>query len=333
MNQGIYPSPRFELSLDGKDLTARFRPRLIDLTLSEARENEADQLDISLDDSDGQLAIPTKGAKLALSLGWRDGDMIDKGTFIVDEIEHAGAPDTITLRARSAEFHSPARTKKSRSFHQQSLATILGTIASDNHLSLRISKGLKDTQIDHIDQTNESDLHLINRLGKMFDAVATIKKDRLLFLNINEGKTAQGDALPKLTIKRADGDKHRYHSASRDAYSGVRAQWHDASDNKEKSELVGSDTNPKRMRHLYANQANAERAAKAEWQRLQRGEATLQFECALARPDIAPMMAIQFTDLKAPIGEMEWLITKVTHRLLSSGFTTAIEAESKHADQ
>jgi phage protein D len=332
MNQGIYPSPNFEVTLDGKDLTAKFRPRLIDLTLTESRENEADQLDINLDDSDGLLVIPTKGAKLTLSLGWRDGDMIDKGTFIVDEIEHAGAPDTLTLRARSAEFHSPVRTKKSRSFHEQNLGTILRTIANDNRLALRISSKLASTHIPHIDQTNESDVHFLNRLGKQFDAVATVKKDRLLFLSINAGKNAKGDTLPQLTVSRKDGDKHRYHSASRDAYSGVRAQWHNATTNKENSELVGSDTNPKRMRHIYANQANAERAAKAEWQRIQRGEATLQFDFALARPDIAPMMAVQFPDLKEPIGELEWLIVKATHSLSSSGFTTSIEAESKHSE-
>jgi len=30
--------------------------------------------------------------------------VIDKGSFTVDEVEHAGAPDVLTIRARSASM-------------------------------------------------------------------------------------------------------------------------------------------------------------------------------------------------------------------------------------
>ncbi|KAB8065723.1 phage tail protein I [Janthinobacterium violaceinigrum] len=44
-------------------------PRLINLTLTLCRGDESDQLDISLDDSDGKLALPPRGAQIALALG------------------------------------------------------------------------------------------------------------------------------------------------------------------------------------------------------------------------------------------------------------------------
>ncbi|MFZ6708982.1 hypothetical protein [Undibacterium sp. TC9W] len=118
-------------------------------------------------------------------------------------------------------------------------------------------------------------------------------------------------------------------SASRDAYSGVRAQWHDPNDAKEKSELLGEDDNPKRLRHTYPNQEAAEQAAKAEMNRVKRGKATLQFTLALGRPDITPMMGVRIPSLKAPIGDTDWIIVKTMHSVTAQGFTTQLEMETR----
>lgn len=324
--------PAFALTLDGQDITSKINPRLVSLTLTEARENAVDELTITIDDSDGRVAIPRKGVKITLQLGWHGAgsatSLVDKGSFIVDEVEHEGAPDVLVLRARSAEMAKPVRTRKDRSFDKKTVAEIVGQIAKDNGLTPKVSQSLQKKIIDHIDQTNESDMHFLNRLGKRFDAVATVKKDALLFLPIDEGSNSKGENLPTVTLTRRDGDRHRYHTASRDAYSGVRAQWHDADDANEKSELVGEDENAKRLRHIYPNQAAAEEAAKAEWNRVERGKATLQFTLALGRPDITPMMGVRFAGMKAPIGETEWLVVKVSHSLSGQGFTTQLEMET-----
>ena len=69
------------------------------------------------------------------------------------------------------------------------------------------------------DQTRESDLHFFTRLAKKHDAVATVKKGRLVFKPIGSTIATTGDELETITITRADGDQHRYHSADRNAYS------------------------------------------------------------------------------------------------------------------
>ncbi|MFZ6772294.1 contractile injection system protein, VgrG/Pvc8 family [Undibacterium sp. SXout7W] len=321
--------PVFAITLDGKDITSKIYPRLVSLTLTEARENAVDELNITIDDSDGRVAIPGKGVKITLQLGWQHSGVVDKGTFIVDEVEHEGAPDILVLRARSAEMAKPVRTRKDRSFDQKTVADIVSQIARDNGLTPKVSQSLQSKVIDHIDQSNESDINFLNRLGKRFDAVATVKKDALLFLPIDEGTNSKGESLPTITLQRRDGDKHRYHTAARDAYSGVRAQWHDPEDAKEKSELIGEDDNPKRLRHIFPTQEAAEQAATAENNRIERGQATLQFTLALGRPDITPMMSVRITDIKAPIGGTDWLITKTTHTLTDSGLVTVLEMETR----
>lgn len=54
--------------MDGADITQKLEKRLLSLTLTDNRGVEADQLDMELDDADGQL--PRRGVVLSLALGW-----------------------------------------------------------------------------------------------------------------------------------------------------------------------------------------------------------------------------------------------------------------------
>ena len=105
-----YPIPIWRVTLDGADLTERMRPRLLDLGLSEARGGEADQLDLRIHDHDGRMAIPNRGALLRVAIGWKGEGLVDKGSFLVDEADHSGAPDIISVRARSANLTQPIQT-------------------------------------------------------------------------------------------------------------------------------------------------------------------------------------------------------------------------------
>ena len=58
----------WRVTLDGKDLSDRLRPRLVSLSLSEKRGDEADQLDIVLSDADGMLGSDQL-RELAFELG------------------------------------------------------------------------------------------------------------------------------------------------------------------------------------------------------------------------------------------------------------------------
>ena len=102
LRDAAYPSPVFRITVDGESIAHKISPRLISLELTDNRGLEADQLSITLSDHDGLLAMPAKGASLRLWLGWSDTGLVDKGSYILDEIEHSGAPDTLSLRARSA---------------------------------------------------------------------------------------------------------------------------------------------------------------------------------------------------------------------------------------
>ncbi|WP_417539990.1 phage late control D family protein [Marinobacter sp.] len=327
-----YPQPICRVVVNGQDITSAIEQRLISIELTDNRGMEADQLTISLSDHDGVLAIPPRGAVVSLWLGWSDTGLVDKGSYTVDETEHSGAPDVVNIRARSADLRQGLTAKKERSWTGQTLGAIVQTVAAAYGLSPMISAALSVLELAQVDQANESDANLLSRLGQQFDAIASIKAGRLLFMPAGKSVTASGAPLPHITLIRADGDGHRFLQADRNSYSGARAFYYEVNSAEKKEAIAGGGDNLKDLRHTYTDQEAALRAARAEWSRLQRGTATLSYTLAKGRPELIPELTYSLTGIKAEIAATVWLGANVRHSFTADSYTTALELESKLPD-
>lgn len=324
MSDRIMNIPDWRVTLDGKDLTDRLRPRLVSLTMSEKRGDEADQLDIVLDDSDGLLAIPKEGATLHVHLGWKQGrdvtvGLIDKGSFKVDDVSHSGPPDQVRIRARAADFTSAIRNRREQSWKNTTLGAVLKDIAGRNGLTLKVAADLASMALPSITQNRESDIAFLKRLGRENDAVATIKDKHLIFARKGAGTTTSGKALPVLEISRRDGDGHNWARQKREGQEGVTASWHDKKGAKRKSFTVGKADGAKKLRKVYPDEAAAKRAAIAERDRMKRAPATFDMKLALGRPDALPETRLKASGFKDEIDAATWLIAEATHRLDNNG--------------
>jgi phage protein D len=183
-----------------------------------------------------------------------------------------------------------------------------------------------------LDQANESDANLLSRLGREHDAIATVKAGRLLFLPTGKATSASGKALPHVLLTRADGDGHRYLQADRDAYSGVKAYFYEVNSAEKKEAIAGGGENLKELRHIFTDRASALQAARAEWNRLQRGTATLSYTLAKGRPELIPDQTYSLTGVKAEIDAIVWLGGNIRHSFTSDSYTTALELESQLPD-
>jgi phage protein D len=348
------PTPDYQILVNGKDISPKVKTRLMSLRLTDNRGFEADSIEVQLDDADGELAMPPKGATMQVRIGWKGSSLVDKGTYTIDELEHSGPPDAITIRGKSADMRGTLQQSREQSFHQQSVSSIIDVIAARHQLKAKISDNLKMEFIDHIDQANESDANFLSRLAEQFDAIATVKNGNLLFLQAGLAHNASGIALDRVDITRQSGDSHYFGVADRDAYSGVVAYWQNdkaakrqtvkakkpteakPSDVKvivgEKEIMVGSNDNVKTLRHTYANKQNAERAARAMWDKLQRGVATFTITLAMGRPELFPELPVNVSGFKPQIDNSDWLLTRVEHSITDTGYTTGIELEVKNSE-
>ena len=109
-------APAYVLTIGGRDITPRMQGLLMGLTLTESRGDEADQLDIELDDSSGRVAIPPRGERIALRLGWQGQPLTDKGERAWPK---AGESADFTLVPASCSAEAVARLpERSATFHR-----------------------------------------------------------------------------------------------------------------------------------------------------------------------------------------------------------------------
>ncbi|ENA5954830.1 hypothetical protein ABGL85_005492, partial [Escherichia coli] len=122
---------------------------------------------------------------------------------------------------------------------------VVSAIAHRYGLKPQISEMLMDIEIDHADQTEESDMSFLTRMAEMLGAITTVKSGNLLFIMPGGGVNAQGQPLPSFAITRSSGDRHQFRIADREAYTGVRAYWLDLNYGKKKKVSVKRRKPPK----------------------------------------------------------------------------------------
>ena len=314
--------------MSGLDIIERIAGRLIRCSFTDERSKMVDQCVIELDNNDGLLKVPKPDADLQLGLPYQGG-FVDMGVYKVDTVELAGPPDIISIQARSADISDSLKQKREHSFEDTTLSAILNTVAGRNKLTARTATEIGAISIDHLDQTNESDLSFIARLGDLYDAVSSIKSGNLIFMPAGKAKTATGAALDAITITKKQCEGYRF-TSQKIAYTGVQAFWNDAAYGKRTTELVGSDTNPFVIRGSFRSIDQAKNAAKAKWAALQREDVMIELELEQGNPLIVTESPLILDEgFTAEMRELDLVIFRAVHNLSESGFKTSIEAEKK----
>ncbi|WLS78813.1 phage late control D family protein [Erwinia pyri] len=346
----LSPRPAYRLTVKGAELTS-LDDRLMSLTLTDNRGFEADRLELTIDDTDGLVVMPSRGAQISVAIGWADRPLVDKGFFTVDEITHQGPPDRLIVTARSADFRDDFNVKREYSWHNVTVGDVVSAIAGRYDLIPAVSASLKDVGIDHADQTSESDISFLTRMAEMLGAVATIKNGRLLFIVPGLGVSQSGRVLPAVMITKESGDGHSFRIADRDAYTGVQAYWLDlnfgkkkpttvkrrkvkkpvnvtpASSKKEGDYVEGAEGNVFVMRKTFKTERAARRAAAAKWSELQRGAAEFSITLARGREDLYPELHANVSGFKPMIDAADWVINRVNHTIDDNGFMTGLDLE------
>ena len=320
------------ITLDGKDLADKVDPRLLALSLIEKRGGAADELSLTLHNADGNLEMPAPGKVITLALGWISGDdaatgLVDKGRFTVDEVEASGHPDVIEIRARSADLAGDYRKRRTQSWKDTTLGALLTEIAGRNGITAQVHPDLSGKAIAAIDQNAKSDMAFVKDLGSRYDAVATWKDRKLIFMPVGSPTTASGKPLPTATLTKRDGWHWRFTRAEREENDGVEAQWHDQASGKRKTVSTGGK-NRKRLKRVYATEPDARQAAEAEASKRKRGGYRFEYELAFADCALQPNQKVRLSGWNAAIDAIEWLMESVETTRGSEGLRQRVTLES-----
>lgn len=319
-------TPDWRLLADSVDVTARLRDRLIRLTVTDEAGLESDALEIELDNRDGAIAVPRAGAALSLSLGWRGRGLHPMGLFVVDEIRSTSPPRTMTVAAKAADVRASYKAPRTKSWHDTTLGHIVTEIAGRHGLAPAVAAELAAVRIMHLDQTAESDMALLTRLARQYDAVAKPTNGRLVFAPRGTATSVGGRPLPSVTMSLADGLSSWSATLSdRGRHGSVTAHWHDAGAADRRRVTVGDGDPPLVLPHAYPSEVEARAAATAKLQALSRGTAKLSLSCP-GRPELAAETRLTLTGLDEAADGV-WTVTKVEHTLSAAGLVTRVEGE------
>ena len=320
-------TPDYKIIADSNDITAVIRSRFLELRVTDESGITSDTVEIDLDDREPHIELPRKGAALEVSIGYKETGIALMGRYVVDEAELSGPPDTVTIRAKSADMRESLKSPVSKSFDNISLGNLVATIAAKHGLTPFVAKSLSAITLTHLDQTNESDLHLLTRLAKDHGAVAKPAGGKLLFVLAGEAKTATGKTLPALNLDRSDLDTWRVTIADRGKYMSVIAYWRDKSAGDDVQVTAGTGDPVYTIRRHYPDAGSALSAAKSKLASFESGAATLRFTKA-GDNRLAAEGSLNISGVRSGVNGA-WKTTRVTHTINDSGYRCDGEAETK----
>lgn len=339
-------SPAYRIVADDRDASAAFRGRLLSLRLTETSGPQTDSLAGRLDDrgprgAGGGLALPRTGVVLAVSLGYeaaanrtdraagapRQG-LVEMGRFVVDEIEIAGPPAALAFRAKSADLRASLKQRKTRSWDDTTIGKLMAVIAGEHNLLRGVGEDLYGIALPHIDQIDESDMHLLTRLGRQYDAVAKQSGEYLLFVRRGVGRSAAGKRIEPVTLAPRRVGNYRAVFADRGRYAAVEAHWRDVRTGRRNTVTAGGAGEPRYvLRDNHIDEETALQTAQAKLAALNRGKGTLSLTLTPGNPRVHAETPLTLSGFRGGI-DGAWIAAQVTHEIDGGGYVTRLEAET-----
>lgn len=333
-------APAFRITANTADITPLIEERVKSLTVTDESGYTSDTLELVLEDSDplNPIEIPPTGAELEVWLGYSD-NLQRVGLYIADEVELGGWPGEMTIRGRAAPYESSKggksdlQTQKTRSWVKGTkLGDMVSKIAKEHSLQPAVSASLKSVTLPHFDQTDESDLSFLSRVGRKYDALVKPGGGRLALVKRGESKTASGDDMPAISLDATDCSRWSLNRSTRDADGTVVAYYHNRGEAKRKSVTVGSGDPVRRLRHNFPDQASAKKAAQGELDKRSRRKNKLALTMP-GDPTLAAEATLTLMGFRAGV-PTEWLVTRVSHQFTTGqGYSCDVEAELPKGDE
>jgi phage protein D len=318
--------PMFRVVADGKDITALINDRLLLLRTTDKPGMDSDEFELRIDDRDGEVALPSRGADIELYLGYEGQRLTRIGLYTIDEIEVSGPPDTMVIRGKASDMRGSGKTTRSGSWENVPLSKIVSDIAQRNGWKPVCNVA---TKVPRADQLNESDYNFITRLAKQYDCTAKVADGKLLVMPRQEGLSVSGKVLGVVSITRRDVSRWQFRLGDRTTHKAVSTKHQDKKTGKMTVVTLDNEDSPDGLppihtdRHIYPNKTAAEQAAKARLAAFNRSTAGVRLEMP-GRTDLFAEMQLNATGFKVGL-DGEYLVDMTEQVFTQSGWSTTVE--------
>jgi uncharacterized protein len=233
----------YRITIDGVNVTDKFDPHLISLTLTDTDGGRTDTLEIVIDDSMGLIMLPRAGALLQAAIWWSDpppwGDSkAVQFIGVTDEPESSGSRNggmTLQITAHSADLLGEGKNKKEKFKDDAEFGDVAEEWGKDAGYKVKVDQQLKSIKRDHWPLANESFLSWGRRISEEIGATFKTAYPNAVFVPRNSGSSAGGQQLEPLLVTRGQNliswrltpiqDRSIYKRANVRWYDRTAAKW------------------------------------------------------------------------------------------------------------
>lgn len=320
--------PAFRVTVDGEDITQTLLPRLVSLTVQDAPGVESDTVELTVADHlpGARLEIPPRGAEIDVSLGY--GFSVKRmGLYVADSVEVSGPPDNMRIRGTAAPHGStksgqkPINDQKSRSWDEgTTIGDLVRKVASEHGLRAVVSGSLASLPLPHIDQVDESDINLLTRIARDFDAIAKPGGGAMIFAKRGEIQ------MPRVSLTPQDVTSWRMAVKLKPPAEKVVATYRDQPLADDIEAVAGAGDLVRRLRQRFPTLESAKAAADAEYSRSKRAGNQLSLTLP-GNPDLVAEGRVSLSGFRPGVNGT-WLVSKVQHQIdKSGGYRCSVTAE------
>ena len=300
---------------------ALINQRLISWEHIDAAGIESDQLTLVLE-LEGLEGLPSLGGKIGLRVGYLESGLVDKGQFLVARRTPTLFPFRVSLVATAAPFSATDETgfllRRSASHGPTTVGALFRELTSRHGFSPRVDPALSLMKIDHMDQSNESDMSFITRLANKYKVIAKPINELYVLARPGQAKSLSGKVLAdvRLSVTRNNrpGD-HGFITAAlddtaRDKSQGCKVSWWDAAAGVFREVTVGKAPF-KVVRQGCQSENEARAVGEGEVRNMGRQKLKVKISCP-GNPDFSAEGLVLLDDTWPDFMRGRWSIDKVT---------------------
>lgn len=181
---------KWSVVIDGQDLTNAWAPTLIDISVTDKAGEASDSCDLSIDDTDGKVRMPSKRMPIVVTL---EGARVFRG--FVEKVESSGSRSGgRLLKVKAKGFDTGGKAKEPQAFHldDTDLAGYLQKLADGAGLGITVDPDLGALQQDYWAADGESFIAIGERLARKFGGTFKIRGDQAIFAKRGSGQSPGG---------------------------------------------------------------------------------------------------------------------------------------------
>ncbi|MEZ5853144.1 MAG: contractile injection system protein, VgrG/Pvc8 family [Hyphomicrobiaceae bacterium] len=250
----------FMVTVAGTNITAPLLPVLLQLTVTDNVGTHSDTANLEIDDTDGRIILPQKGAPVIIALGWDGGGVRVVFTGTVDEVKSSGSRGSgrkITVTAKGMDTTKTPKQTQQRHFDNKTVKEILTAAGKTAGITdVDVDPSLANIKRVYFDMRDESFIHTGERIAREVGGNFRVQGNTATLSKRGGGYTSFVLASWGLNL-------HAWDIApdlGRTQFSACGARWYDKTEAKwkEEKESTGADVSAKHgHRHTKADKDEA----------------------------------------------------------------------------